>query len=249
MEMQDVVTTVSGSPIKVEDIIVHLKVNGAFRNTIYQLIENRVVALKCQEFNIGISDSEFYAHADTKRRLLGLLNATDMNKYCKWHGIVMDQWNEVIRQEILRNKLKDTVISTAQVNHFFAEHKSDFTTACVSRIVCADHPTAQRVYKQLVDEGEDFAALARKVSIEKNTRIAGGYVGNIKYGTLPQPIDQAIFTAQPGSLLGPFVQAGYWAIYKVEEIRTAELDENLKKTIANHLFAQWLQQEAMSIRA
>nr|MDQ3960600.1 peptidylprolyl isomerase [Pseudomonadota bacterium] len=100
-----------------------------------------------------------------------------------------------------------------------------------------------------VDEGEDFAALARKVSIEKNTRIAGGYVGNIKYGTLPRPIDQAIFTAQPGSLLGPFVQAGYWAIYKVEEIRTAELDENLKKTIANHLFTHWLQQEAMSIRA
>jgi hypothetical protein len=71
MEMQDVVTTVSGNPIKVEDIIVHLKVNGAFRNTIYQLIENRVVALKCRELNIGISDNEFYAHADTKRRMLG----------------------------------------------------------------------------------------------------------------------------------------------------------------------------------
>ena len=145
------VTTVSGNPIKVEDIIVHLKVNGAFRNTIYQLIENRVVALKCRELNISISDNEFYAHADTKRRMLGLVNATDMNKYCKWHGIMMDQWNEVIRQEILRNKLKDAVVSTAQVNHFFAEHKSEFTTACVSRIVCADHPTAQRVYKQLVE--------------------------------------------------------------------------------------------------
>jgi len=34
MEMQDVLTTVNSAPITVDDVTVHLKVNGTFRNAI-----------------------------------------------------------------------------------------------------------------------------------------------------------------------------------------------------------------------
>ncbi|MGI0015396.1 MAG: hypothetical protein ACREBU_18420, partial [Nitrososphaera sp.] len=87
MEMQDVLTTVNGTPITVDDVTVYLKVSGTFRNAIYQLIETRVIAAKGEEFNIQIGDRDFYGHVDAKRRLLGLHNAMDMNRYCKWHGI------------------------------------------------------------------------------------------------------------------------------------------------------------------
>lgn len=87
MEMHDVLTTVSGKPITVEDVIVHLKGTGTFRNAIYQLIEHRVIDFKCKELRVNVGDSEFRDYARTRRRLLGLTNAVDMSRYCRWHGI------------------------------------------------------------------------------------------------------------------------------------------------------------------
>jgi hypothetical protein len=249
MEMLDVLTTVHGKPVTVQDVAVHLKVNGTFRNAIYQVIEAKVVALKCQEFNVRISDNEFHDYADTKRRLLSLSNPIDMNRYCKWHGIVMDQWNDMVRQEILRKKLKERIVTDAEITAFFDNHKDEFKTAYLLRIVCTDHAEAQQVRDQVVNQGEDFSIVARRVSIEKSTRLAGGYLGCIKYGTLPKPIDQAIFSGQPGHVLGPFEQSGYWVLYKIEEVSTPVLDETLKKNISDHLFTQWLKREVLNARA
>lgn len=249
MEMLDVLTTVNGKTITVQDVTIHLKVNGIFRNAIYQLIEARVVDFRCQEFNICISDNEFYEYADTKRRLLGLSNAIDMNRYCKWHGIVMDQWNDAVRQEILRKKLKERIVADAEITAFFEEHKNEFKTAYLLRIVCTDDAEAQQVKEEIVSQEKDFSIVARRVSIEKNTRMAGGYLGCIKYGTLPKVIDQAVFSGQPGHVLGPFEQSGYWVLYKIEEISNPVLDDTLKKNISDHIFTQWLRKEVFNARA
>lgn len=248
MEMQDVLTTVNGGPITVADVTVHLKVNGTFRNAIYQLIEARVIAAKSHELNIQISEREFYEYADTKRRLFGLLNAIDMNRYCKWHGVLMDQWNEAVRLELVRKKLKEKIITDANVIEFFGEHKDDFVMAYVSRIVCAEQMEVYQAKEQIVAHREDFAAVARRISMEKNTRIAGGYLGGIKPGTLPKLIEQEIFSAQPDSVLGPYEQSGYWVLYRVEELSNPTLNETLKQQICDHLFGKWLQKEVLSAR-
>lgn len=248
MEMQDVLTTVNGAPVTVEDVTVHLKVNGTFRNAIYQLIEARVVTAKSQELNISIGDREFYEYADTKRRLLSLHNAIDMNRYCKWHGILMDQWNEAVRLELLRKRLKEKIITETNVIEFFGEHKNDFMMAYLSRIVCAQQTEAQQAKEQIVGHGQDFASVARRISVEKNTRIAGGYLGGIKPGTLPKFIEQEIFAAQPACVLGPYEQSDYWVLYRVEELSNPTLKETLKQQICDHLFAQWLQKEVLSAR-
>jgi hypothetical protein len=248
MEMQDVLTTVNGSPVTVKDVTVHLKTNGIFRNAIYQLIENRVIASQCQALHISIDDRELHEHAETKRRLLGLSSAMEMNRYCKWHGILMEQWNEMVHQEILRKKLKEKVITESDITAFFAGHKQGFGMAHLSRIVCAGREEAQQAKDQVLTQGKEFSALARQVSIERNTRIAGGYIGCLKAGTLPRVIDQAVFFGQPGDILGPFDQSGYWVIYKIEEIKNPELDEALKANIADHLFSKWLQKTVLSTK-
>jgi len=248
MEMQDVLTTVNGAPVTVDDVTVHLKVNGTFRNAIYQLIEARVIGAKGEELNIQIGDRELYEHADAKRRLLGLPNAIDMNRYCKWHGILMDQWNEAVRLELLRKKLKERIITDTDITEFFGEHKNDFVMAYVSRIVCAQQIEAHQAKEQIVACQKDFAAVARRISMEKNTRIAGGFLGGIKPGTLPKAIEQEIFAAPPDSVLGPYEQSGYWVLYRVEEINTPTLNETLKQQICDHLFGKWLQKEVLSAR-
>jgi peptidylprolyl isomerase len=249
MEMQDILTTVNGEPITVQDVAVHLKVNGVFRNTIYQLVETRVIALKCQELDIKICDEEFYEHADAKRRLAGLVSAFDMNRHCKWHGIVMDQWNEQVYQDLRRKQLKERVVTDAEVAAFYEAHRPEFAMAWLSRIVCEGEAHAQRVAEHLRTNGEDFAAVARRESVERNTRLAGGYLGCIKYGGLPKAINDAVFAAQPGDLLGPFEQSDYWVVYRLEDLNEPTLDEGLRNTIADHLFQKWLQTEVLNAKA
>lgn len=249
MQMHDVLTTVSGKPVTVEDVIVHLKGNGTFRNAIYRLIENRVIALECKELEITIGDQEFRDHSQTRRRLLGLANAIDMSRYCRWHGITMEQWNDIMRCDLLRQKLKDRLITKKDVEAHFETHKHHFMMASVSRIVCATANDAEAARRQIQDQGEDFAAVARKVSLERNTRTSGGYVGCIKSGTLPTPINQAVFAARPGELLGPFEQSGYWVLYRLDERRNTELDESLRNNISEQLFNRWLHDKALSIKA
>lgn len=249
MEMQDILTTVGGEPITVADVIVHLKGNGTFRTAIYQLIEARVIIHKCKELGIEVSDHEFHAHAEKKRRLLGLANVIDLNRFCRSHGIVLDQWHNIVQQELLRHKLRDRIVSLKNVKTYFNEHKNEFVTASVSRLVCPDCEAAQQAKQRITVQGKDFATVARKVSLEKNTRIAGGYLGSVKYGTLPHSINTAVFSAEPGSVLGPFEQSGYWVLYRLEERRNTELDETLQKNIANRLFNQWLQKLVLCSKA
>ena len=249
MEMHDVLTTVSGEPITVEDVIVHLKGNGTFRNAIYQLIEYRVIAFKCKELRIHIGEQELRQYSHTRRRLLGLTGAMDMSRYCRWHGITMEQWNVMIRRELLRQRLKDRLITKRDVEAYFEAHKHDFTMASVSRIVCGTASDAEAAKKRTQDHGEDFATVARSVSLERNTRSSGGYVGCIKSGTLPEAINRAVFAARPGDILGPFEQSGYWVLYRVEEQRNTALDETLRSNIAEQLFNQWLRDGARHAKA
>lgn len=248
MEMHDILTTVSGTPITVKDVATYLKSNGTFRNAIYSLIEIRVIALKCQEYKVKISDHEFYEHAETKRRLLGLPSAADINRYCKWHGIVMEQWNDTVRQEILRRKLKEKVIKKAEIESYFALHESEFSSAYLSRIVLGGRIEAAAVKDRILEGTEDFAILARRVSVERNTRIAGGYLGLMKRGSLPPTVGQAVFAAKPGQIIGPFEQSEYWVIYRIEDIQPAKLDDTSRASVADHLFGKWLERDVFSAK-
>jgi hypothetical protein len=249
MEMHDVLTTVSGEPVTVADVIVHLKGNGTFRSAIYQLIEYRVITFKCKELRVKTEEQEFRQYAQTRRRLLGLTSAVDMSRYCRWHGITLDQWNTMIRRDLLRKKLKDRLITRRDVEAHFEAHKHNFMTASVSRIVCATANDAEAAKERIEKHGEDFGTVARSMSLERNTRASGGYVGCIKSGTLPQPINQAVFTARPGDTLGPFEQSGYWVLYRVVERQNTTLDETLHNNIAEQLFNRWLRDRARHAKA
>lgn len=249
MEMQDVLTTVNGNPITVGDVIVHLKINGVFRNAIYQVIEAWVIESQCQEMKVRVPDKEIYDYAATKRRLAGLSTAVDLNRYCKWHGILTEQWNDMVRQDFLRQVLLDKIVTDADVSAYFDANKNDFLMANLSRIVCVDAPEADRVKRDLQSGGDDFASMARRISIEKNTRQAGGYLGCIKRGYLSPEIDEAVFSSEIGAILGPFQQGGYWTVYKIEAFNNNVLDEALIKSIRDLLFHRWLHKAVLQAQA
>jgi hypothetical protein len=242
MNMQSLLARVDSEPITIADIITHLKTQGVFRNALQQLVEQRVIAQQCEVFGISVSAEELQQHGETKRRLLGFNDTLTLHKHCRTQGISLTQWNAMIQTEIQRSKLKNRVINALDIERYFSLHKHEFLMAVLSRIVCATQAEAEYCKQRLESQGENFAQLASVSSIEKTTRLAGGYLGAIRYGTLPPAINSAVFSAAPGSVHGPFAMAGYWVIFRVNEFTQNELCGSLQRRIGEQLFNEWLQQ-------
>lgn len=243
MDMNDKLTTVNGIPVTVADVFVHLKVTGHFRNAIYDVIEIEVIRQKTESMGIGVSAAELQEHSDAKRRWMALQSTSDWHNYCRRIGINADQWNGLVRTELLRKKLQHRAISAAEIKKYFNNNKTKLLTVRLSRIVCADEAGASRLIAHVRLRPDDFPLMAREHSVEEQTRNGGGYLGSFNWGILPAEIEQAVFSARPSEILGPFRENGHWTLYRVEGFDHAELEDALRAYISEKLFSDWLHNE------
>ena len=249
MNLADVLTTVCGKPITVEDVVVFLKATGAFRNAIYHMISIEVLMLKAREMNVTLLEHEIHAYCKAKKQSLGIEDAVAMHNYCKWLGITYDHWLKQVEIELIRQKLKQALFPEKMIRELFAEHHQSLRTFSLSRIV-GDDKEQLAGFREQVEAGKaDFVALARHHSQEQNTRVAGGFVGRIRPGMLNPDIEKLLFAASPNELVGPISQDGRWALYRVDDVQEPEYTEQLKEQIAERLFVDWLENEVRVVPA
>ena len=241
MDLQDALIFVNGKKVTVEDVMMQLKVSGQFRDEVCRMVESMVLEKKAKELELEVEDQELYEFDQTKRRYWGLERAEEMIEYCRNNGITMEQWQAVARHELLRLKVRGKVVEESAIIDYFSSNREWLKTVTLSRIVCAESAKAEEVKHLALEKGENFSDLARRYSVEENTRSAGGYLGTVRRGMLPKKVDEAVFAAKLNDLLGPFKESRHWSLFKVEAIRAPELNDSYKKEIADRLFDQWLQ--------
>ncbi|MCY3019244.1 MAG: peptidylprolyl isomerase [Planctomycetota bacterium] len=247
MEMQDTLIIVDGKQITVTDVLVYLKATGVFRDAVCRLVELEVIRNKLPELRIEITEAELYEFAAQKRRFARLERAEEMNEYCRNNGITLAHWLVVTRDELMLQKLRAKVVAESDIAGYFAQNRAMMKTVALSRIVCRDDATAKNVIRRAA-AGESFSELARRCSVEENTRHCGGYLGAVRRRMLPTAVDDKVFAARANDVLGPFWENGYWSVYKIEAIREAELGSSLKQEIADRLFKAWLQRAIAASR-
>lgn len=82
--------------------------------------------------------------------------------------------------------------------------------------------------KTQLDEGADFAELARAKSLDTGSGAAGGELGWFGLGMMVKPFEDAVIAAEPGKIAGPIETQFGWHLVLVHETRVAEqptLDE------------------------
>lgn len=249
MELTDTVTTVSGTPIAVQDVVIHLKASGAFRNAVYQLIENEVIKQQCELHAVRLQPGELDSYAEQRRRELGLTDAIAMNNYCRWLGISFDQWQTRIEVDLMRLKLADIVVSREMVQQYYAEHKEELRTATLSRLVCASKQEIDAAHRLIAEGAKEFFMVAREYSIEEGTRMVGGYLGAVTKGVMAPDVDAAVFSATSPGLVGPFAENGCWTLYEIMNISNGELVDDVAQRIKSKLFTQWLDRQLKLAKA
>lgn len=166
---------------------------------------------------------------------------TDPKVFQEWlkgNGSDYSTFHSQINSNFKIEKLK-SVIADAKLQEYFIERKVFLDRVVLSRIIVENQELADELKIQ-IQEGASFEELAQEHSIADD-RISNGMMGPVSRGTMPDTIRAAIDSAEPGDLVGPIEVEQRWALFRVEQVIPATLDnQQLRQTLQNELFERWL---------
>lgn len=133
-------------------------------------------------------------------------------------------------QDLLVSELKPT---DDDLKKYYEEHPSQFTIANVSHILVKTEEEAKKVRSRIL-AGEDFAKVAREVSIDPSAKENGGNLGNAPLSNYVPEFADAAVKIPLGQLSDPVkTQYGYHVL-KVLKRETKPFDQ--MKTQARNLY-------------
>ena len=166
----------------------------------------------------------------------------DTEAYLAKRGIALQDVSEDAEVRRLEYLLSEK-IAGGQIESYFAQHILAFDEAEICWIFHTDKGVIDEIDLQIREDGADFYAMARRFSQDARTRSGSGFLGRVRRKQLPKGIAARVFAASPGELLGPEKVSGGFALYLLQELYPATLDERIAKEIRKYLFNQWLQRE------
>ena len=232
---------INGQPIHLEELLHTLKVLGKLEDLLEQVVEDRLIAEAVRAEGLVIDDDELQKAANAYRQSQGLHKAAETRAWLDKHYLTVEDLQSRIERPLWRRKLAEH-LARGQTERYFAENRALFDRARLAQIVVDREGVAAELLSQIADDGADFAVLARKYSLDAQTRQAGGFVGVVARKSLSSAIEAAVFGARPGDVVGPFQTAKGYHLIKVEEILPAQLDPRTTETIRERIFADWLRQ-------
>ncbi len=211
------------------------------------LIAEKIVKLESEKKDLTVKDSEIEKELES---IKGSYDSEEaFNDALTSSGANLDSVRENIKVFLLTEKLlKDRVtISDDQIKEYFEANKDSFAQAeqvQASHILVNEEKTAEEVKKKL-DDGGDFAELAKEYSTDTSNAESGGELGYFGKGEMVTEFDDKAFSMKKGELSEPVKTEFGYHIIKVtdkKEAKEAVLADH-KDEIKDILFDQALQTE------
>ncbi|TWT28636.1 peptidyl-prolyl cis-trans isomerase [Planomicrobium sp. CPCC 101110] len=149
------------------------------RDTLLELVNEKVMATAAKEYNIKVSDKEIDLE-------LAMLRSAQEGVDKTLYAADEEQLRDNLKTQLILEKVltKDIVIDDKAVESFYQENQSlyDIKDAYRSRIIVVDSAAeADKAISEL-ENGTSFEALAKERSIDTATGSLGGDIGYITKG-------------------------------------------------------------------
>lgn len=189
--------------------------------------------------NVSVSEDEIDARI---RKDLGVSDSADAKAFADAYrnavhdsGLSPDQYREVTEVKLLEEKVRQNLRAAIPANG---------EQARIRDIQVSSQEDAQKVVDRLA-AGEDFAAIAKEVSLDTKTKDNGGEMGWTPRGALETASENAVFALEAGQWTQPVASSatGSYYVYQVEEKSAAmDLTDEEKATVENRSFTNWQEQ-------
>lgn len=215
------------------------------------MITEKIVELEAKKAKISVTDEDVQKELD---KMIEQVGGEEMFNYqLAYSGYTMDQMKEELKNyltivKILEPKIE---ITDEEINSYFEENKDRFAQeeeVQASHILVDDEETANKV-KKLLDDGGDFAALAKEYSKDGSAQ-SGGDLGYFTKGEMIQEFEDAAFSMEIGQVSEPVKSEYGYHIIKVTDKKEAqeatlenskdEIKDILRNQKVNELYPTWI---------
>jgi peptidyl-prolyl cis-trans isomerase C len=236
------------------------------------LIEIEIAKAYASEQGITVSEKDVNEEIETiKDQISEQAQAQGMNvgreeayrQALQQAGITEDELRGQLRDQLPIQKVQERVAGGAEasqeeVEEFYEENKEAQFTSPEQR--CARHILFNKDQKAKAEEvkgqlqnGADFAELAREFSQDPGSAEQGGDLGCLGQGETVPNFEEALFGAQQGEIVGPVETEFGYHVIEVTEIREqstqpleeveAQISEQLSADIQAQEFSAWIQKQ------
>jgi len=226
-----------------EDILQQVKLSYQIPSIVEGIVTRKIIASAADEAGIKVETEELQKAADSIRLMSKLKSADDTWAWLQKHGLSLDNFEEVIYNNVISGKLAQHLFAD-KVKPFFVEHQLDYAGVVMYEVVLDDEDLAIELFYGIQEGEMSFYEVAHQYIQDTELRRKGGYRGIVRRQELKPEISAAVFAAKPPQVLKPIVTSSGVNLILVEEIIQPELDNNLRSQIMFDLFYEWLKQQS-----
>jgi peptidyl-prolyl cis-trans isomerase C len=239
-----------------------------------QLVEIEIAKAYAQEQGITVSEQEVNEEMEVLKdqvaqQAQAQAQGQDVDRDAAFEGALQqaglteEQLRQQIREQLPVQEVQERVAGTAgpsqeEVERFYEENKAAQFTTPQTR--CARHilfnkdqrEQAEEVKGQLEDGG-DFAQLAKEFSQDPGSAEQGGDLGCLGRGETVPDFEDAVFGAEKGEILGPVETEFGYHVIEVTDIREeatqplSEVETQIRDQLTTEAqaeeFTAWLQRQ------
>lgn len=218
----DVVAEVNGEEISKDELYnLMLQQNGP--QVLDALIIEKIVEFEVDKKDIEITEEDIQAEIDTMKDYYG--GEEQFAMALAQSGLTEEDMKEDINTNLRLKKLVDPYIeiSDEDIEAYFEENKDQLgqeEEVKASHILVETEEAANEV-KAKLNDGEDFADLAREYSMDDSNKESGGELGFFGRGRMVPEFEETAFNMEVDTISEP-VQTDYgYHIIKLEEKKEA----------------------------
>lgn len=211
------------------------------------LITNKVIEMESEKEKVKVTgneiDEELTKLQESYGGEEGFASALEQN------NVSMEQVREDIEYYLLAEKMIEPSIKITEedMKTYFEENKESFDQkeqVKASHILVEDEATAKKVKEEL-DNGKDFAELAKEYSTDTSNAAAGGDLGYFAKGEMAEEFEKAAFSLGIDEISEPVKTEFGYHIIKVSDKKAAKAAayEDHKEDIKEQLFDEKIQTE------
>lgn len=221
--------------------------------TLDVLITQELLRQEAKKENIKVSDSEIDAKIDQVKKAFP--DQKQFDQALKQQGLteaeLRDKASEqIISEKMLKKVAGNTTVSEKEMHDFYDKNKSQLTEPeqkRYSQILVKDKKKADDLHSQLQD-GADFAQVAKDNSIDTATKDKGG---NLGMGVpLPPEATSAVKDLKVNDISGVVKASDGYHIYRLDEVKASRQQsyDEVKSQIKQYLetdkqrakFTEWI---------
>lgn len=223
-------------------IIEFLKHEVHLKDTCYKILTQQIINRAAQERSIEVTPAEVQAEADRQRYQMRLESAEATFSWLNHQMITPEDWEAGIHDRLLAQKLAEALFAQ-EVEKYFAEHRLDFEQVSLYQVTVPYEQLSQELLYQVEENEISFYQAAHLYDIDEQRRLQCGYEGRFYRWSLMPEIAAIVFGTRSGEVIGPLKSEQGYDLLLAEEFTFAELTPEIRQTIIDKLFQEWLSSE------